>query len=127
METLKLNYPLPIDGGNVSEITYDYADFKGHDYLKALARRETDVGHAVNPVNDYALHFALGVGVILASNKDKGWTPEDFNRLSGSDLWQVTQVGLVFFGATPGEPTESNSGEPSGSMPNASTLPAQNS
>ncbi len=127
METLKLNYPLPIDGGNVTEIAYDYADFKGYDYLKALARRETDVGHAVNPINDYALHFTLGVGVILASNKDKGWTPEDFNRLAGSDLWQVTQVGLVFFGATPGEPQGNNSGEPSGSTPSASTPHAPNS
>lgn len=127
METLKLNYPLPIDGGNVSEITYDYADFKGNDYLKALARRETDVGHAVNPVNDYALHFALGVGILLASNKGRGWTPEDFDRLAGSDLWQVTQVGLVFFGATPGEPQESSSDGPSGPMPNASTPHGRNS
>ncbi len=101
METIKLNYPLAIDGGNVSEISYDYADFKTGDYLAAVARRKADAMTASNPVNDYALHFALGVGILLASNKDKGWTAEDFSRLAGSDLWQVTQIGLLFFGAKP--------------------------
>ncbi len=101
MQTIKLNYPLLIDGGNIGEISYDYADFKTGDYLAAINRRKGDMATVANPVNDYALHFALGVGIILASNKDKGWTAEDFGRLSGSDLWQVTQIGLLFFAATP--------------------------
>ena len=127
METLKLNFPFVIDDVPIREIPYDFANFKSSDYLAALGRRKGDIGNAVNPVNDYALHYALGVGVILASNKGKGWTPEDFDRLTGSDLWQVTQLGLVFFGAKPEEPQANSSAGQSVSTPNASTPPAPNS
>lgn len=121
MEKITLNYKFVIDDTIVSEINYDYADFKSADYLSALSRRKGDVATAVNPVNDYALHFALGVGIILASNKGKGWAAEDFDRLTGSDLWQVTQIGLVFFGARPEEQQQNNSEGQSESTLNAST------
>lgn len=103
METLTLNFPFVIDDAKITEIKYDYADFSVADYLAALGRRKGEFSAMVNPVNDYGLHFALGVGIILASNKDKGWTAEDFDRLKGSDIWQVTQVGLVFFASKPDE------------------------
>ena len=110
MDKITLNFPFVINDENITEISYDYADFKTEDYLNALARKKgADMTTMLNPANDYALHFALGVGIILASNRGKGWTAEDFGRLVGSDIWQVTQVGLVFFGAKPAAPQENSS------------------
>lgn len=111
MDKITLNFPFVIDDNQITEICYDYKDFGTGDYLDALARKKGgDFTNMQNPANDYALHFALGVGVILASNKGKGWTAEDFNRLVGSDIWQVTQVGMVFFGAKPAAQQENSSG-----------------
>ena len=104
MDKITLNFPFVVNDQQIKEITFDYSIFQTGDYLAAMARRKGgDISEMVNPANDYAMQFALGVGVILASNRDKGWTAEDFNRLVGSDIWQVTQVGLVFFGAKPAE------------------------
>ena len=110
MEKITLSFPFVINDKKITEITYDYTNFQTGDYLDALSRRKGgDPSEFKNPGNDYALMFALGVGVILASNRDKGWTAEDFNRLIASDIWKVTQVGLVFFGVTPEEQPENSS------------------
>lgn len=123
MSNITLDFNLVINDERVSRIEYDYSRFTGYKYLETLQRRKTDFQTPVNPANDYALHFDLGVGIILASNPDKGWTPDDFKRVSGSDLWKITQIGLIFFGATPEAQAGDNSGEPSASTPNDS-MPA---
>ena len=109
MDKITLSYPFFVDDQKITEITYDYSNFQTGDYLTALSRRKGgDPSEFQNPANDYALMFALGVGVILASNRTKGWTAEDFNRLVASDIWKVTQVGMVFFGVKPAEQTENS-------------------
>lgn len=123
MEKITLNYPLYIDGEKINELEYDYGKFTTEDYLNALADRKGSPEKVVNPVNDYALHLALGIRVILVSNKNKGWTAEDFSRLLGSDIWQVTAVGLNFFGARPEEQQGGSSEEPSGPTPSDFTQP----
>lgn len=55
----------------------------------------------VTPVNDYGMNYSIGVQVILASNKGKGWTVEDFDRLRGSDVSKVMLVGLNFLEPRP--------------------------
>lgn len=102
MDKITLNFPFVVNDQKINDISYDYSCFTTGDYLAALSRRKGgNPTEFQNPANDYALMFTLGVGVILASNRDKGWAAEDFDRLIGSDIWQVTQVGLVFFGAKP--------------------------
>ncbi len=110
MDKITLNFPLVINDQNVTEISYDYSNFKTQDYLTALSRHKGgDPSEYHHPGNDYILQFVLGVGVILASNRDKGWTAEDFDRLISSDIWKVTQVGMVFFAVKPEEQPESSS------------------
>lgn len=121
MEKITLNYPLYIDGARITELAYDYGKFTTEDYLNALSDRKGSPEKVVNPVNDYALHLALGVRVILVSNKNKGWAAEDFDRLIGSDIWKVTAVGLNFFGSTPEEQQGDNSEEQYAHTPNDST------
>lgn len=125
MQTITLNFPLVINGENIKTISYDFGKFSTQDYFAALnSRKGSSIENAVNPVNDYSLHYAIGVRALLASNKDRNWTAEDFDRLCGSDLWQVTAVGLNFFGATPEVPRESSSGGPSEPTRKDSTPPA---
>ena len=69
------------------------------------------------------MNYSIGVQVILASNKGKGWTVEDFDRLRGSDVSKVMLVGLNFFGATPEEQANETSEGRSESTPSDSTLP----
>lgn len=127
MNKITLNFPFVINDTPITEISIDFEQFKTGDYLAAISRRKSEADKPVNFFNDYALHFALGVGIILASNKGKGWAPEDFDRLKGSDIWQVTQLGIVFFAVKPGDQLEDSSAGQSGSTPNDSTPPAQNS
>lgn len=103
MKKITLNFPFIVNDQEVKEITYDYKNFQTGDYLAALSRYKGSDNPAEfkSPFSDYALQFALGVNVILASNREKGWTAEDFSRVTASDLWQITQVGLVFFAVKP--------------------------
>lgn len=125
MSSITLDYSLFINDECVKTIEYDYARFNGYKYLETLQNRKSDFQTPVNPANDYALHFDLGVGIIIASNPDKGWTRDDFKRTAGSDLWKITQIGLIFFGATPEAQPGDNTGEPSGSTLSDSTLAVQ--
>ena len=111
MEKITLSNPLTIDDEQVKEISYDGAAFTVGEYMNVCNRRKGDLTKMVVPTADYALLFDLGVGIILASNRDKGWTAEDFNRLKGHDIWQVTQVGYVFFTGTRDEQQENSSVE----------------
>lgn len=101
MQTLKLNYPFKIGGEAITELSYDYANFTTDEFLAAVAEYKPIPDKVINPVNDYAFHLQLGIGVILASNRGKGWTPADFKTLRGSDPWKFAQVGLIFFAVTP--------------------------
>lgn len=125
MEQLKLDYGLLINGENVTEISYDFGDFTNADYLAACSRHKGDVQNVQNPVGDLGLHFALGVGVILASNKGKGWSAEDFGRVRGSDNFKISMVGLSFFGAKPEAQDQETCAGQSASTPNASTPDVQ--
>lgn len=112
METITLDFPLKIDGVNVTEVSYDFGQFTVEDYQNALKARNAPAETVVNPVNDYALHFAIGTQVILSSNKEKGWTVEDFGRVIGSDIWKISAIGLNFFGAKPAsQPCDSSGGQ----------------
>lgn len=118
METITLDYPLHINGGLVKEISYDPADFRTRDFLTACnLRGNTNPGQMSNLLNDYDLHFNIAVAAILASNQNKGWVKEDFDRLAGSDPFKFAIVGMSFFGVKPEEQNRQNSGGLSDSTP----------
>lgn len=110
MQKITLNFPLVINGKEIKEIEYDPADFKTRDLLQAsTSRKYSSIENPPNPINDTELHYNVAVRAVLASNKDKGWTVEDFERLAGSDPLQFSLVGMSFFGVKPEEPAQSNS------------------
>ena len=128
MPKITLNYPLEINGEKITEIEYDPADFKSRDLLQASsARRYSSIENPPNPINDTELHFNVAVRAVLASNKGKGWTAEDFDRLSGSDPLQFSIVGMSFFGVKPEEPASGNSEGQSEFIQSDSTLDGKNS
>lgn len=128
MAKITLNYPLEIDGKKITEIEYDPADFKARDLLQASSSRKySSIEHPPNPINDTELHFNVAVRAILASNKDRGWTAEDFERLSGSDPLQFSIVGMSFFGVKPEEQMENSSEGLSESTQKGSTRAGKNS
>ena len=122
MEKIELQYPFQINGQDIREIEYDFGEFTANDYFTAMKNRR-GYSPEVTPVNDYGMNYSIGVQVILASNKGKGWTGEDFDRLRGSDVSKVMLVGLNFFGATPEEQANETSEGRSESTPSDSTLP----
>lgn len=119
---ITLNYPFYIGGNQVTEIEYDPSSFTVREYHHALKAIKRDPSQMSNPLNDYEFHFALGVGIILASNKGKGWSYEDFDRLINSDIWQVSAIGLGFFGGKPEEAQETTSEGQSTNTPSDTTL-----
>lgn len=121
MKELTLDYPLIIDGFEVRDISYDFSDFTMDDYLAALNDQKTPPEKVINPANNGSLHLALGIRCILASNKGKGWTAEDFSRLRGNDLWKVTAAGLNFFIGKSEEQADDKPEEQSGPIASDST------
>ncbi len=126
MEKIELDYPFEINGVPVTVIEYDFNHFTASDYFEAIkSRKASSAQSSVHPLNDYDMHYAIGVRAILASNKDKGWSAEDFNRIKGSDVSKIMFAGLNFFGAKPDEPQENNSDGQLESIRNASTPPGK--
>ena len=126
MNKVILSYPLTINGVEIKELEYDFSTFTVDDYLKAVSsKRPGKPGDIAMQINDYALHHSLGVAVILNSNKEKGWSAEDFDRLRGNDIWKISEVGLSFFASPDDVPQENNSGEPSEDIPKDSTQRAE--
>lgn len=97
METIKFDNPIQIDGETITEVTYDMNEIDNGEYLAACMRAESSFSKPKNPAADLCFLFAIGVAGILAANRDKGWTADDFARLKGVDNWKVTQVAYGFF------------------------------
>lgn len=123
-ESIQLDFPLEINGETIKTIEYDPADFKAKHHLQAAgARKYTPVTATPNPMTDTELQFNIAVQAILASNKDKGWSAEDFERLSGSDPFKFHMVGMSFFGVKPEEQQPGSSEGLSDDIPSDSMLP----
>lgn len=115
MQTLKLLNPFKIGGESVKQLTYDPINFTGDDYLTATGTADSGP----------KLTFALAAQLIIASNRGKGWTPEDFKSLKGVDVVRFVKVGTDFFEAALAEPAEETTGEPPASSQSDSTLPSR--
>ena len=126
MDKITLKNPIKINGDTVKELTFDIDAVTNREYLDALASREAgNTGQVVLPLNDYALHYSLGIASIVVANRDKNWTRGDFSGLRGADNQSVMMIGFRFFAQSGDEQPDENSDERSGDIPSVSTPPAE--
>lgn len=117
MQTFKLKNQFHIRGELITEIQYDFNEFTGSDYLA--------ISDAVDESKSSRLSFYLTSGILIASNRDKKWTPEDFLPLKGTDLIRFLRIGKLFTESADDTPQDDSSDAPSASTPSASTPPSE--
>lgn len=118
MVTLKLKYGLKINGETIKELTCDPENFTGHDYLNAVKLLPKDA-----PAQEVG--FTLGAHAVIASNRGKGWTPDDFKNLRGTDVVKFITFAGDFFTDTDEEPEDENSDDATEHTPSGSTSPSR--
>ena len=97
IETLKLTFPLLVNGVNKTELTYDIEAVT----VEGVAKAEScKAKFGVTPVGtvaqtDFLLHICLGMQAVLAVNNDI--TEDDLYRLRQFDVCQLAGVGTRFF------------------------------
>lgn len=118
MVTLKLKYGLKINGETIKELTCDPENFTGHDYLNAVKLLPKDA-------SAQEVGFTLGAHAVIASNRGKGWTPDDFKNLRGTDVVKfISFAGDFFTDADEAQEGES-SGDATAPTPSGSTYPSK--
>ena len=118
-KTLKLENPIQINGKPVSELTYDAQEITAALFSEACAR-SAGSGKTAAKVRqtDYVLHLYLGMMAVIAVNPDIDIA--DLERCRGYDTLALADIGMFFtLRKSEAASGESNSGEPSGSMPSA--------
>ena len=97
IETLKLTFPLLVNGVNKTELTYDIEAVTVEGVAKAESHKARFGVTAVGTVaqTDFLLHICLGMQAVLAVNNDI--TEDDLNRLRQIDVCNLAKVGTRFF------------------------------
>lgn len=111
-ETLKLRHPIDIDGKKVKALTYDSEEitaalFAEADTLKKKAAGISNMSISPAIEFDFGLHLYIGFAAIIAVNPEYDFT--DLERIKGSDIRDVMNVGRRFFiaSAEDGQPNSS--------------------
>lgn len=127
MDKITLKNPIKINGETVNELHFDIDAVTNKEYMDALASRENGkAGQIIMPLNDYQLHFSLGLASIVAANREKNWTRGDFSGLRGGDNQSIMMIGFSFFTGSGGDQPDDSSDEQSGAIPSDSTHPGTN-
>lgn len=96
--TLVLDNPIPINGKDVKELTYDpqeiTADLFNIACAKSAAMDKTKSFSFKFKENDHALHLYLGMMAIIAVNP--GIDVSDLERIKGFDVLSLTNIGHFF-------------------------------
>lgn len=121
---LKLRNPIMVDGEKVTVVTYDADEINGTLFATAEARRKTAAGMkntAISPAAefDFGLHLYLGFAAIIAVNTT--WDFSDVERIKGTDLREVMNIGRNFMLASDQDAQESDSDEHTEIMPESTT------
>lgn len=121
---LKLRNPIMVDGEKVTAVTYDADEINGTLFATAEARRKTAAGMkntAISPAAefDFGLHLYLGFAAIIAVNPT--WDFSDVERIKGTDLREVMNIGRNFMLASDQDAQESDSDEHTEIMPESTT------
>ena len=94
--TIELKKAIMIDGKEVNSLTYDTEKITIESYLKALSHATQKSGGitGVNIKLDAGAHLVLGMYEVIAENPQYDIT--DIERVSGSDIIQLVDVGMAF-------------------------------
>lgn len=93
---ISLRNPIMIDGVQINELTYDTEKITTDLYLKAI-NLAVAKGNGITGSNikvDAGAQLTLGMYAVLADNPRFDIT--DIERVSGSDLMQIVEVGMSF-------------------------------
>lgn len=124
--TITLKNPIMIDGAQINEVTYDTEKITTDLYLKAI-NLAVAKGNGITGSNikvDAGVQLTLGMHAILAENPKYDIT--DVERISGSDLMRVVEVGMSFI-LRREDQTTGPSEEQSETTPKLSTLTSSTS
>lgn len=128
-KTLKLRYPILIDGKQVKELSYDQEEITNDLFLTACMKSTisgNDMNAAVMKELNNALHLQLGKAAILAVNPSYDWG--DMDRVKSFDLLNLCEIGRDFITGAAEEASEQNtSGKQSENIQRNSTQAAPNS
>ena len=94
--TITLKKSILIDGEQVKELTYDTDKITVDLYLKAV-NGAVSKGNGFTGANirlDAGIQLMLGMYAIVAENP--GYDITDVERVTGSDLMQIVDIGLAF-------------------------------
>ena len=130
MKTLKLRNPIMVNGEKVAEMTYDSNEIDGILFATAESKRKAAAGMKNTTITpaaefDFGLHLYLGFAAIVAVNPSYDFS--DVERIKGRDIVEVMAIGRNFMLASGQEQLESDSGEPTETMPESTTRAQQNS
>ena len=133
-EILKLKNPIKIGtekgAVEVTEVTYDANEIDGILFATAEARRKSAAGMKNTTITpaaefDFGLHLYLGFAAIIAVNPSYDFS--DVERIKGSDLKKVMDIGRNFMLASETEQPESDSDEHTETTPASITQAPQSS
>lgn len=129
-KTVKLDFPIKINGKDVAEMTYDASKISVEQFLQA-SMKSADMSKSQSfnfklKENDYALHMYLGFMAVIAVNPDISL--EDMERVSGADVLKFADIGMLFtYRKLGGASEDSSSDEQSETIPATSTQAEQTS
>ena len=110
---LNLLTPIKINGKEVTELTYDVTKISCEQFSEACAKSaaldKTKAFTFKLRENDYALHLYLGFMSIIAVNPEIDLT--DLERISGFDLLNIADIGMLFTLRRSGATSEENTSE----------------
>lgn len=113
-EILKLVHPITINGREVKEIPYDIEEITADMFIKAAGManakaREQGYSAITIAESDYNLHLCLGMMAVIAV--DSSIDVADLQRMKGTDVNRLAQVGRNFTASNPEESSQQNSSE----------------
>ena len=93
---IELKKSIMIDGKEVKSLTYDTDKITTESYLRALSHATQKSGGitGVSIKLDAGAHLVLGMYAVIADNPEYDIT--DIERVSGSDIIQLVDVGMAF-------------------------------
>ena len=123
---IELKKAIMIDGNEVNTLTYDTDKITVDSYLRALSYATQKSGGitGVNIKLDAGAHLVLGMYAVLAENPQYDIT--DIERVSGSDIIQLVDIGMAFTIGREEQTTEPSEKQ-SDPMPKPTTQTSSNS
>lgn len=122
-KTFTLDTPLLVNGKEIKELSYDASKITAEQFILAASMSAAHVQTKPSMKlreTDYSLHFYLGCFAIIAVNPDIDIS--DLERVSGFDVLDIADIGLLFtLRRSAGTSEENSSATPSENTPDSST------